>query len=349
MCLRLSLGTMLGVAAVSASALRAQAPSPAPGYRITGEIHVSGDDFWDYLTVDPAARRLYVSHGVRVQVLDLDHDSLVGEIPNTPGVHGIALAPELGRGFTSNGRDSTVTVFDLGTLATIGRILVQGRNPDAIVYDPVSRRVFTMNGGSNSATAIDPSAGTVLDTLPLGGRPEFAVADGQGRIYVNLEDRSALVEFDSRTLAVKGRWPLSPCQEPTGLAIDRIHRRLFAGCGNGVLVVIDADSGRIVATLTIGDGVDGTGFDPGTGLAFSSNGDGTLTVIHEDGPEQFRVVETASTRRGARTMALDERTHRIYLSTAVLGSPPPPTAERPHPRPSIVPGSFVILELAPGN
>lgn len=339
------LNLLLAVAAIIAP--RLEAAASAPHYTIARRIAVGGDGFWDYLTVDSAKRRLFVSHSTRVQVVDLAHDSIMGEIPGTPGVHGIALAQDLGCGFTSNGRDSTVTAFDLGTLATLARINVRGRNPDAIVYDPVSHRVFTMNGGSHTATVIDAAARTVIDTLALGGRPEFAVADGRGRIFVNLEDKSEVVAFDSRSLAIQARWPLAPGEEPSGLAIDRAHRRLFAVCANKQMVVLDADSGRVIATLPIGEGVDGSAFDPETGLAFSSNGEGSLTVVHEDDPEHFRVVETVTTQRGARTLALDDQTHRIYLPTAAFGPPPAPTAERPHPRPSIVPGSFVVLVVEP--
>ena len=352
-CVPLLLWMVSIVATTGAQSAAARTPSPvteqsaSPHHKVTKRIAIGGDGFWDYLTVDGLKRRLYVSHSTRVQVVDIERDSIVGEIPDTPGVHGIALAPDLGRGFTSNGRDSTVTVFDLGTLATVAKIRVRGRNPDAIVYDPVSRRVFTMNGGSGTATAIDAAAHTVIDTLALGGRPEFAVADSRGLIFVNLEDKSEVVVFDSRSLAIRSRWPLAPGENPTGLAIDRAHRRLFAGCTNQRMVVLDADSGRVVATLPIGAGVDGTAFDPDTALAFSSNGEGSLTVVHEDDPEHFRVVETVTTQRGARTLGLDERTHDIFLPTAAFGPPPAPTAERPHPRPSIVPGSFVILVVQP--
>jgi len=321
--------------------------SPTPHHKVAKRIAIGGDGFWDYLTVDSAQRRLYVSHSTHVQVVDIERDSIVGEIPGTPGVHGIALAADLGQGFTSNGRDSSVTVFDLKTLATVARIRVRARNPDAIVYDPVSHRVFTMNGGSGTATAIDAAAHTVIDTLALGGRPEFAVADGRGRIFVNLEDKSELVAFDSRSLAIQARWPLAPGEEPSGLAIDLAHRRLFSVCANKRMVVLDADSGRVIATLPIGEGVDGSAFDPETALAFSSNGEGSLTVVHEDDPEHFRVVETVTTQRGARTLALDGKAHCIFLPTAAFGPPPAPTAERPHPRPSIVPGSFVILVVEP--
>jgi DNA-binding beta-propeller fold protein YncE len=280
-------------------------------------------------------------------VVDTEKNTIVGEIPDTPGVHGVALAPELGRGFTSNGRANTVTVFDLKTLAVLGNVEVTGENPDAILFEPVSRRVFTFNGRSDNATAIDAARTKVVGTLALGGRPEFAVADGKGRVFVNLEDKSAIVEFDARTLKIEARWPLAPGEEPSGLAIDREHRRLFSGCRNNLMVIIDADSGHVLATPSIGSGVDGVAFDPGTSMAFSSNGEGTLSIVREESPDKFALVGDVRTRRGARTIALDESTHRIYTATAQFGPPPSPTAEHTHPRPSIVPGTFEVLVLAP--
>jgi DNA-binding beta-propeller fold protein YncE len=280
-----------------------------------------------------------------VAVIDLDRDSVVGDIPNTNGVHGIALVRGLNRGFTSNGRDTTVTIFDLETLAPIAVVKVTGRNPDAIIYDPVSRRVFTFNGGGANATAIDPQSGTVVGTIDLGGKPENAVSDGRGHMYVNIEDKSELVEFDPRALKVLARWPLAPCEEPSGLAIDRKANRLFSVCSNGLMAVVDPDKGRVLTTLPIGSGTDGAAFDPATGFAFSSNGEGTLTVVHEDSPDRFRVVATVPTQRGGRTVALDERTHRVYTVSAEYGQPPEPTADRPRPRPPIIPGSVVVLVL----
>ena len=316
------------------------------GYRVTGRIAVVGDGSWDYLTVDAAARRLYVAHGTRVQVLDIDGDTLVGEIPNTPGVHGVAVARDLGRGFTSNGRAASVTIFDLRTLATLDSVKVPGENPDAIVYDSASRRVFTFNGRSHNATAIDAATGRVVGTIPLSGKPEFAVADGAGRIFVNIEDRSELSALDPKALTVVATWPLPGCEEPSGLAVDRVHRRLFAVCNNSRMVVVNADGGAVVATLPIGARVDGTAFDPETQLAFSANGEGTMTVIAEATPDRYRVVATVPTERGARTIALDPRTHRVFTATARLTPPAPATEMNPHPRPGIVPGSFVVLVLS---
>ena len=276
-------------------------------------------------------------------VIDADSGKVVGDILDTPGVHGIALVPSLNRGYISNGRGNNVTVFDLAKLTTVDHIDV-GKNPDAIIYDPASNRVFTMNGGSNDASAIDIISGKVVGTIPLGGRPEFAAADGHYHVYANLEDKSEEVEIDSDGLKVTHHWPIKGCEEPSGLAIDRENHRLFAGCHNQVMAVMDATNGFVLTTLPIGQGVDANLFDPDTKLAFSSNGrDGTLTVAHEDTPYKFSVVEQVTTQRGARTMALDTKTHNIYLVTAEFGPPPAPTPERPHPYPTILPDTFVVL------
>jgi len=318
------------------------------GYRVVARIAPGGEGGWDYLTLDAAGHRLFVTRATRVQVVDLERGALIGEIPNTGGVHGVALAPDLGRGFTSNGRDTTVTIFDLRSLATLSTVRIPGLVPDAIAYDSVSHRVFTFNGRSDDATALEAATGAVVGTVALGGKPEFAVADGRGRMFVNLEDQNALVGFDTRTLEVRSRWPLAPGTEPTGLAIDRDRRRLFAGCNNQRLIALDADSGRVVADLPIGAVVDGVAFDHATRLIFSSNGDGTLTIVREDSADRFTTLGSVPTQRGARTLALDERTHRVYLATAQFGETPPATPEQPHPRPPLVPGSFVILVLGPG-
>jgi DNA-binding beta-propeller fold protein YncE len=327
--------------AVCVSSLRSQQPA----YHVVARVSLPGEGGWDYLTVDTAAHRVYASRGTHVAVVDGDRDSVVGDIPNTLGVHGIVVLRDLNRGYTSNGRDSTVTVFDLKTLAPSGSIKVTGRNPDAIAYEPVSKRLFTFNGGSANTTAIDPLSGKIVGTLDLGGKPEFAVSDGRGRIYVNIEDKSELVAFDAKTLAIQKRWSLAPCEEPSGLAIDRARRRLFSVCGNNLMAISDADAGRVVATVPIGAGVDGAAFDPVTKLAFSSNGEGTLTIVHEESPDSFTVAATVPTQRGGRTVALDERTHRVYTVAAEFGPPPAPTAERPNPRPTIIPGSVVLLVL----
>jgi DNA-binding beta-propeller fold protein YncE len=323
----------------------AAAPAPAPGpsgYHLLKTIKLGGEGFWDYLAFDSPTRRLFISRGTKVVVLDVDSEKVVGEIPNTTGVHGIALAPDLGDGYTSNGGAGTISIFDMKTLQVIGHAQAE-KNPDAIVYDPASKRVFAMNGLSGSATAIDAKTGMVVGTIALGGKPEFAVADGAGHVYVNIESKSEEVQIDSQNLAITARWPLAPCEGPSGLAIDREHHRLFAGCHNKVMAVVDADSGKVIASPPIGIGVDANQFDPGTGFAFASNGGGTLTVVHEDSPDKFSVVEDVPTQQGARTMALDPKTHEVFLVTAQFAPPPAPTPENPHPRGGMVPDSFVVL------
>ncbi|HVI08571.1 MAG TPA: YncE family protein, partial [Candidatus Binatia bacterium] len=273
---------------------------------------------------------------------DMDSGQPVGDIGDTPGVHGVAVAPELGRGFTSNGRESTVSIFDLKTLATTGKVKT-GERPDAIIYDPASKRVFTFNAGSQDATAIDAASGTVAGTVKLDGKPEFATVDGKGTVYVNIENKGELTAIDANKLAVKANWPVAPCEEPGALSMDRKNRRLFVGCDNKMMAVVDADSGKVLATPAVGEGVDAAGFDEETGLAFASCGEGVLSVVHEDSPEKFTAVETVTTQKGARTMALDTKTHNVFLVTANFGPPPAATAENPHPRRSIVPDTFVVL------
>ncbi len=316
------------------------AASAAPvAYHLVQTFKPGGDTGWDYLTVDAEARRFYISRGTHMQVLDADTGKLIGDIPSLSGVHGIALAPPLGRGFTSNGRDNTVSIIDLKTLKTVGTVAV-GNRPDAILYDAASKRVFTFNGGSNDSTAIDAVTGKVVGTIPLGGRPEFAVADGKGMLYDNIEDKSEIVAIDSKTLTIKSRWPLSG-EGPSGLAIDAKNRRLFAVCGGQKMVILNADTGAVAATPTIGGGPDAAGFDPQTNLAFSSNGeDGTLTVLHEDTPDKFTAIQTVPTQAGARTMALDTKTHRVFVVTAKTA---PAVPGEPRWRRSYLPGTFVVL------
>ncbi len=312
------------------------------GYHVIKEIKIGGEGGWDYLTMDSAARRLYVSHGTHTVVVDVDAGTVVGDIPDTQGVHGIALAPDLNRGFTSNGRANTVTIFDLKTLKTIGTVKT-GENPDAIAYEPVTGRVFTFNGRSKDSTVINAKTGAVEGTIPLGGKPEYPAADGKGKLYDNIEDKNEIVEVDAKTLSVTKRYSIAPCDEPSGLAMDTKNRRIFSVCGNKMMAVSDPDTGKVVATPAIGQGPDGAGFDPGLNLAFSSNGrDGTLTVVREVGGK-FEVVENATTQRGARTMAVDTKTHNILLPTADFGPAPAATAENPRPRPAIVPDSFRII------
>jgi DNA-binding beta-propeller fold protein YncE len=312
------------------------------GFHLLKTYKVGGDGGWDYLRLDSASRHLYISRGTHVLVLDADSGDAVGEIPDTAGVHGIALASELGRGFTSNGREGTVTIFDLNTLKPITKVSV-GENPDAIVYDPITKRVFTFNGRSHDSTAIDAVKGTVVGTIKLDGKPEFAVSDQSGEIFANIADKSELVAINPAKLEVKSEWPLAPCESPSGLAIDRKNRRLFAGCDNKIMAVVDADNGKVLSTLPIGRGVDAARFDPETGLAFASCGEGVLTVIREESPDKFSVLENVPTQAGARTMALDEKTHDVFLVTAQFGPAPAPTADQPHPRPPMLPSSFVVL------
>jgi YVTN family beta-propeller protein len=287
-------------------------------YHINKKIPIPGQGGWDYLTVDEGARRLYVSHGTQVEVLDVDSGAIVGKVEKTPGVHGIAIAPELGRGFVSNGQSSTVTIFDLKTLKTIAEVPV-GKKPDAIIYDPATSRVFAFNGGSDSATAIQASDGKVAGTVDLGGGPEFAVADGSGYVYDNLEDASLVLKINARSLKVEQRWPTSPCQAPSSIAMDRPNRRLFIGCRSKVMAVMNADTGQVITTLPIGDHVDATAFDPESRLIFNSNGEGTITVIREGSPDKYSIVETVKTLPKAKTMALDLKTHQHFLSTAEAG------------------------------
>jgi DNA-binding beta-propeller fold protein YncE len=336
---------LLAAVGGTSAAVAQSAPADGP-YHVLHRTVVGGEGGWDYITAGGPGSRLYVSRGTHVMVVDLGRDTLAGDVSPTPGVHGIALAPELGRGFTSNGRDSTVTIFDLRTLAAVGTVKVTGRGPDAILYDAASRRVFTFNGGSGNATAIDAARGTVAGTVALAGRPEAAVSDGAGHVWVNIEDRSEIEEFDARTLRSLGHWPLAGCEEPSGVAYDPRHHRLFSVCSNGVMAVTDAATHRTVATVPIGRGADGAAFDPAAGMAFSSNGaDGTITVVRQDTPDRYTVVQTLATQRGARTIAFDAATHRVYTVTAELGTAPAPTAENPRPRRPVVPGTFVVLTI----
>jgi WD40 repeat protein len=331
----LAIASLAAISVVGSSSRAAAAGSS--GYHVIKMIPVPGDDGWDYVAVDSAARRVYISHGTHVVVMNADTYAIEGDIPDTPGVHGIAIAPDLGRGFISSGRANTATIFDLKTLKTIGTAKTDA-NPDAIVYDSVSKRVFTFNGRGKNATVINATDGSVVGTIALGGKPEFAAADGKGKMFVNNEDTSEVMEIDTQKLAVTHRWPLAPCKSPSGLAMDLKNRRLFTGCDDKVMVVVNADTGKVIANLTIGDGVDANAFDPATDDAFASNGDGTLTVVHEDSPDKFTVIENVPTKKSARTMGLDLKTHNIFLPAADFDPPAP--GER---RGKMKPGSFVIL------
>lgn len=322
------------------------AQAAGPGYHVVKKWALGGEGGWDYLTVDDAARRLYISRSSHVMVVDLETGKQVGDIPNTEGVHGIALAPEFGRGFTSNGRANNVTIFDVKTLKVLGTVPT-GANPDSIRFDPASKRVFVLNGRGKNATVIDAASGKVLSTIDLGGAPEFTAADGKGKLYVNIEDTNEVVELDTQKMAVTRRFPLKPGVEPSGMAFDAARRLVFSGCDNEMMTVLDVNTGKLISTVPIGAGVDGNGFDPSTGFAFSANGeDGTLTVAKEASPGKWVVAETVTTQKGARTMTIDPKTHNIYLPTAEYGPPIPPPAGAPpgtRPRSSIIKDSFVIL------
>ena len=330
----------LSVAMILCAGMLSRAASPAPGssgYHLIKSVPVPGDEGWDYLNVDADARRVYISHGSHVVVLNADTYAIEGDIPDTAGVHGIALAPDLGRGFVSAGRTNTAVIFDIKSLKTLGTAKTDA-NPDAIVYDSVTKRVFTLNGRGQNTTAINAADGTVAGTLALGGKPEFAVADGKGSIFVNIEDKSELVQFDAQKLTETHRWPLAPCKSPSGLSMDLKSRRLFSVCDEKVMAVVNADTGKVVATPEICQGPDASAFDPATDYAFAPCGDGNLTVIHEDSPDKFTVVENVPTKRSARTMGLDLKTHNIFLSSAEFDPPAP--GER---RGKMKPGSFAIL------
>jgi YVTN family beta-propeller protein len=311
------------------------------GYHVINKLPFGGEGGWDYLTMDSSAHRLYVSRSTHVMVIDTLSNKLIADIPDTPGVHGIALATGLNRGFISNGKANTAFIFDLRTLKVIGQVKT-GQNPDAILYEPASNRVFTFNGKSRDVTVFDAASEKVLKTIALGGKPEFATADNTGRVFVNIEDTNEVVELDGRKLTITKRHSLSPCIEPTGMAMDIEHHRLFSGCHNKVMVVLDVETGSVIATVPIGEGVDANAYDPETGLAFSSNGDGTLTVVREPSPGMFE-TETVPTQLGARTMALDPKTHKIYLPTAAFAPTPVPTTEMPKPRPTLIKDSFTVF------
>lgn len=313
-------------------------------HQITGTIPIGGSGGWDYLAADDQTGRLYVSHTTEVDIVDLKTEKIVGKISDLTRVHGIAIANNLGVGFISDGGANQVVSFDLKTLGIKHRIKA-GTNPDGIVYDSFSQRVFAFNGRSENATVINAAQDQVESTIPLGGKPEFPVSDGKGNIYDNIEDKSEIVRIDSKQLQVTAHWSLAPCEAPSGLAIDRKGRRLFSVCHNKLMAVVDADAGKVIATPPIGEGTDAAAYDPKTKCAFSSNGDGTLTVIRQSNKDSYSVLENVSTMEGARTMTLDPATHRIYLAAAEYGPVPAPSVDNPHPRKPVLPGSFKILIL----
>lgn len=329
--------------AVSLVLLLAACTGHEPGaYHLTQTVPVSGDGGWDFVKVQDETRRVYIAHSTQIEVLDADSGKPVGVIRNIQGAHGIAIAADSGKGFITNGKSNSVTVFDVKTLAILGQIATE-KKPDAILYDSSTKRVFAFNAGSGSATIIDARKARKIGTVTLGGAPEFAVSDKKGSVFVNLEDKSEMLKINARSLQVVKRWPLAPCAEPSSLAMDRESHRLFAGCSNHILTVVNAENGAVVTTLPIGEKVDATAFDPDTKLVISSNGDGTMTVIHEDSPDHYRVVQTITTPKRSKTSGLDKKTHKLFVPAAEFGAAPAPTAENPKPRPAVIPGSFKVL------
>ena len=312
------------------------------GYHLIRKVKLGGTGGWDYLEVDPATHRLFISRGTRYIVVDADQGKIIGDIPDSQRAHGIAFANEFNKGFTTDGGNADSIMFDLTSLKILDRIKTD-KDSDAVIYDPFSKRVFAFNGDANTASAIDAASGKLVSTFPLGGGPEFGVTDGKGKIFVNLEDKSSLVKFDAKTLKIENTWPLAPCESPSGLAIDAAHEILVVGCHNKLMTLVDGNSGKVLGTVPIGQGVDANRFDPATGYAFASCGDGTLTIAHEDSPTKFSLVEMIQTQRGARTMALDYASHTVYLVTAEFGPAPEPTTDNPRPRPAILPDTFTLL------
>ena len=318
---------------------------PAGGYHLLKKYDLGaapgGKEYWDYITFDPAARHLYISHNTEVKVVDADSGAIVGSIPDLKRVHGIALVPELGRGFLSDGGADEAVMFDMKTLRVTGHIKTGG-NPDCIIYDSVSKHVFTFNGKTNDASVIDPGTATVVATIPMGGRPEYAVSDGQGSIYDNIEDKNEVVALDSRSNTLRSHWPIAPAEGATAIDLDRQHRRLFIGGRNKVLAIMNVDSGKVIQTFPIGSGVDTNIFEIESGMLFVAVREGILHVFQEDNPDKFNTVEDVKTEFGARNMALDAKTHRLFLDTADFTAAPEPTAEQ-HPQPTPVSGTFRLL------
>ena len=341
-------GVLLALSVVAPAVDGGPAAGKGADYAIVERWPLGGTGGWDYLTIDAPRHRLFVTRGDHVEVVDLGSGKVVGQVPKTAGVHGVALAPALGRGYTSNGRANTITEFDYDTLAVLREVPVPGVNPDALLYEPVSGRLLVFNGRSHDAIVFDARTLAVVAKLPLPDKPEFAATDGRGRVYVNIESEPGqLVSIDAAQPAVLATWPLDGCASPSGLAIDRAHARLFSVCDAGVMAVTDASSGRAVARVAIGEGPDAVEFDAARGLVFSSNGEGTLTIVRAGPHDAYRVAATLKTQRGARTMALDATTGRVYLATADFGPPPAATPEQPKPRPAILPDTFRVLVVAP--
>ncbi len=323
------------VAAVILSAVPAFAQKQ---FKMADRVKLGGEGGWDYLIYDNVGHRLFITRGSHVMVVDTGSLKVAGDIPELSGIHGVALAQDLGRGFVSNGGDNTVTVFDLKTLKKLDSVKV-GDRPDAILYDPFSKHVFTFNARGQNSSVVDPASGKVVGTIPLGGKPEFPASDGKGKLYVNIEDKGQISQVDVSKQTVLNTWPIAPCQEPSALAFDVEHHRLFAGCGNKMMAVVDSDSGKVVTTVPIGEGVDAGGFNPETQEVFMSCGEGVLTVIHEDSPDKYTVQQNLATVKGARTMALDQENDVVYLVTAQREATPPAAGQRP----AMVPGSFELI------
>jgi len=323
------------------SQVNAQTDQP---HRISKKINVTGDGSWDLLTVDESTQRVFLSHGSVVNVVDIKTAQLVGTIENTKGVHGIAIASDLKKGFTTNGKDTSVTIFNSETFAIIEKVKIAGINPDAILYDAFTQRVFIFNGRSNDATVMDAKTNKVIETIKLDGRPELCANDDKGTIFVNIEDKSTITVIDATTLKIKNVWSIAPGAEPTGLAFDSKTNRLFSVCDNLLMIVVDAANGKVIAQLPIGEGCDGVVFDSEKKYIYASNGgDGTITVVKEENENTFKVIETVTTQKGAKTIALSKSTHRLFLPTAEFGEKPPATKENPRTRPAIKPNTFVVL------
>jgi DNA-binding beta-propeller fold protein YncE len=308
-------------------------------YRVTHTYTLGGDGSWDYIVADPPSHRLFIARQNRVMVVDEDSGTLLGEITGIQGAHGTAVAESTGHGFATSGNDQSVVMFDLKTFKALGRIPA-AEDADAILYDSASNRVFTLNGDAHSSTVIDPRAGTLVTNIPLGGKPEYGASAGDGKVYANLTDTSEVVEIDAKAATVTRRWPTAPCKQPVAMAIDTAHHRLFSGCRSGLMAVSDYQAGKVVATAPIGAGVDGAGFDAASGNAFASNADGTLTVIHQDAPDQYHVAENVRTPQGARNMGLDPSNHRVFIVSAKFG--PTPAGARRGP---VLPGSFTLMVI----
>jgi YVTN family beta-propeller protein len=342
--------TVLGMVCVAAPAFADHTPATtSTEYRVAQRQHLDGPPRWDYLSFDPSSKLLYISHLDQVDVFDTVGRTVVGKVTGVHGVHGVALAPELDRGYTSNGRDGTVSVFAMSTRQVLASVNA-GKNPDAIIYDPASKRVFAANGGSSNVTVIDGMRNAAVGTIALNGRPEFVAVDDHGKLFVNLEDKNAIAVINTATLAITARFDISAsCDEPAGLSIDREHNMLFVGCRNQKMVIVDATSGRIIDTLPIGRGNDATAFDPGLRRAFSANGDGTLNVFEAGADGRYTLRQSLATLPGARTMALDAQSHAIYLMAGQVDHVDAPTVQAPHPRPVLKPDSFTLFTVLPGD